>query len=1050
MPKNDPNQTKLFGPKKGLNRAESPLRRAQPSGPNYGAPEFATEFKNFFIDPKDGIMKLRPGFALVNKFIPSPQIGELGISRFNNYDKNGDAQPILICLGRDNSHIVRKGRVKISASDAFNHKLTIIFHPVTGRYEIVNTNTSSGVELDRLSIADTTLTDLNSQLTGLTISGTSDLYNDETYDMDDVDISSLFPVIDMEVTQVSDNELAFDVIEPLISLVDLSTADLDTESSTIATFSEVNNVLYIAIKGLPILKYDEEGSISKAGLPDPEIITGDKSSVFTIGSNFTRGQILNRDEDDFWEDSGLSEEESDNNEVLYRFINDSSDTLGITEPTNNTARKYAIAIQRKNLLSNAIGNENEQRQVEKVNLSNEEIDFIESTNASSQNTSSTNNTTFGTPKDYENVPSITVASLISGSGWSGNSVPITAGGYELANGDGSVWDKVSSIRISSSKSFRKEDIGKDLFFRIRLVSKLTSSLAFSPFTDSHQYTISEYLVSGKLLESVSGTEISKELTFYLQPGGLEGVKTFCNYDKILYNTNEDLPGPDVWASDILTDDIRDGLVGINFLPGYATFDTFINIYRSDDVDRAADVGSSDAEVSYDEDGYPAGSFHLVTQIPSAGGGTFIPVKFYDWFDFNKLGSTYEFVNPVGVTNNSDDDLIDHSSLPKGNIIKSYNGRMYITGDPNAVNTVYGTSLVYGPEVYNATGDDSFEIKDDIGDFITGMAPLGDAFAILKSNSAHLIQGDFATNTIRRDIIVAEGYGCTSHHSIAQVKDGIAFLSEEGVVYWQYNSKPRMMGSVYLSREAGSEPVSRIRDYLFDKTLDMRRAIGFNDFKKELYLLHIPRTTEKSAGLFASNEEEGITLVYDYVNDMWFEYERCEFKGGMAYVGDTLYRANSIGNGSSIIGTTLNREWNTQTLYDFQDNFDLIPYQYDSDWESFLEPSILKKPMHIKVFGYNLYEDVKISGIGLDLTGGFNMRVEMYKDYRDYALHTKNYAQLTERKIEARIKCKSQVLKSAKVSISNIDSRLFKCPCIMGIEVEYQIAHRGFQRESKSS
>ena len=1020
MPKNDPNQTKLFGPKKGLNRAESPFKRSLPSGPNAGAEEFATDFKNFYIDPKDGIMKVRPGFADINKGISAAQIGELGISRFNNYDENGEAQPVLLCLGRDNSYIVKKARVGISASSG-GHKLTVLYHPTTSKYEVVHTNAFSGAVIDRLSLGNVNISALSTALTDLTISLT-DLYTGQVYDGSQ-QLSNVFPIVDLEITVGSINEIHFDIVETIPSCVDLSDAKLDNFASRVAVFSEINNVLYIALGGLPLLKYDGT-CIAKVGLPDPDVVA---KSDLILGNGI-----------------GLDDAELESNPLWARTTGATEFALTLAQAPDNEILKgtdafykvvpntsaddylqrtlYALAYQKGGVISSAIGSEDGEQKIYATVADNSSSDYIDKTISSgTQNLSPLGD-------DTKIVKRVTTKSLPQGNGWEVYGAEVNDQGW-VFNGDGDSSYGATNLTISVAQhNFLDLHKGEKIYFTMRLVRR-NRNPTFASY--KHQ----QYLVQAELIDFTSTTlVVSKELKLYNQPAGLEGVPEEANYN----NLNLAKVNGGVYAVNPSTFTDAIGVM----IYGAASLETLINIYESADVDQ--DVGQG-----YTEDAHPAGSFNLVAQIPNDPFGN--DQVFYNWYDRNAYGDLYDSVNRVGETNRSTDSLLEHSSLPKGKIITSHKGRIYITQDPEAINTVYGTSLVYGPEKYDVSGDESFEIKDDIGDFITGLAPLGSALAVLKSNSAHVIEGDFASNNLRRDVIVSEGFGCTSHHSISQVKDGLAYLSEEGVVYWQFGSKPQMMGSVYLNREAGSEPMSRIRGFLADKKLDLTRAISFNDFKKELYILYIPRNIEKSKGLFGTNQD-GLTLVYDYMRDMWFEYTNYEFRGGCEYVNGTLYRANTRGNGVTLNNPRIYREWQTETLFDFHDDFSPINWSYGSDWDSFNEPSIDKKPMHIKLFGYNLFKDINIphSSIDLNLRGEFSVLVEMHKDFRDYSLHTKNSLKISDRQLENRIKCSSQKVVSAKVSISNVIGEIFKCPCIMGIEVEYQIAHRGFQKPSGSS
>jgi len=171
-------------------------------------------------------------------------------------------------LGRDNSYIVKKARVGISASSG-GHKLTVLYHPTASKYEVVHTNAFTGAVIDRLSLGNVTISALSTALTDLTISLT-DLYTGQVYD-GIFRLNNLFPIVDLEITAGSSNEIHFDIAETIPSFVDLSDAKLDNPTSRVAVFSEINNVLYIALGGLPLLRFDGT-CIAKAGLPDPDVV----------------------------------------------------------------------------------------------------------------------------------------------------------------------------------------------------------------------------------------------------------------------------------------------------------------------------------------------------------------------------------------------------------------------------------------------------------------------------------------------------------------------------------------------------------------------------------------------------------------------------------------------------------------------------------------------------------------------------------------------------------------------------------------------------------
>lgn len=1037
MPQNDPTQTKFFGPKQGLNKAEAPLKRALPSGPNAGAPEFADEFKNLYIDPDDGVLKSRKGFTQV--YGQTAGMGELGVVRYNNYDENGVANPVLFMMGRSSAHTLRVEGIAVIVEDELRHSLTIIFHPETNNYEVIHKDADTNVILDRLSLSETTpISTLSSLLTGIILGNTNAV------------LGQLHSIIDLEVEENVSGTLNVDILETVPFFYNSSTAIAYTN----ATFAEENNVLYIAIDNAPILKYDGK-CLQKAGLPDPDVISKSEIIVPTQTTRSASEYASNP----LWvtDNFGISEDTSGDPtiDIDKKFHADKLDQ-------NNTASIYAVAYEDRSLQSNAVGSVNEVGGILVASNNNSDEAYIDITVSPSEVLEGG----YINTRDYDNVQHLTVKNLTQNGGYESKGANLSLERGWIVDGTNDPWSGITGTLNFpvESHNLTEEYINRDLYFRVRIVSKESyyiSNFGFpDPDRDVTTYTHYDYLVKTKLIEIVDSTNlvIDQNWDMYLQPGGLEGKRININYQDIYRDTGS---GPERYQSDLLglkAGDVaggRKGLeVGLILMPGGVSVDKLINIYRSDDI-----TAQVDSEDPYYATEYPEASFNLVTQIPN---NYLVETQVvHDWYNYDLLGDLYTGINQVGESTRSEDILYFHSNLPKVAIITSFKDRLYMTKDRNSVNTVYASSLVYGPETYNVTGDDSFEISDTIGDYITGLSPLGQSgLAILKSNSTHLMQGDFATNNIRRDVINAEGFGCVSHHSISQIKDGIAYLSQEGVVYWQYDSRPKMLGSIYLNREQGSEPMSRIRQFIKRKNLGLKWAISFNDYKKEQYILHIPPigVSTGDLGNFAGNRK-GVTLVYDYMNDSWYEYENYDFRAGMAYLNDeTLYKVNSIGTGDLIgnISTNITRELNTRTLVDFTENLDgtfqVIECQYDTDWDSFLEPSVTKKPMHFKIFSYNIFDDIIITSVDgltdLSFYGKNTVLIEAYKDYRKDSLHSKNTITTDRRSLAINMKMRSQKVDSIKVSLKH--SKIGASPAIMGMEMEYQLAHRGFQRKNQSS
>lgn len=1054
----------MFKPTKGINKAQSPLAREVMEG----ADGYADVMQNFYIDPTDGVMKVRPGFMLMGA-----SHGELGIAKY--VDEDGAEE--LIFLGATSFRFkLHKLHIIYTGNSADKSEISI--YPTPGSVDTHTTIESkiNGEVMTSVNAVSTTRVESLLEL----VDGI------EQVSVGDQTANKLTPIIDLEVRGDGSTTIEYYTLERIESLVDLS----DNEGA--AKFVQYGKNLFILFKGKSILKYDGT-SISKAGLPDPDSIEeymaiqgldiriGRQNSTHSVRSltqnslNNINVPFTNHDYNigikgnPLWDDTRfVPERETLSSYIIERFHNDRFNVLENPKVPQIEYSSYALAYQVNDLISNAVSPTNVNgigviRNVKEDFIGFSTFDLHTATfksQGSEFNSSLFNNDSHTTRQYFIDnhgwVPQsntrIEVNNLPNNSKYKITGASFTDNiGHILRSQNDPFYNSTPQFNppninlIVDNHNFTSKHIGKKVSFRVRCIPRTFRNNTGGTFSRDSIGLVYvehyEYIVKAELVSITSNSiSISKDWEMYEQPGGVGNRPIIINYDDIYTDlfvhgtefTNVLAPyeaDPVIPVIDI------NSLIGIIFLKGGISLDAYVNIYRTDDigVEDLIDDNFTESEViRFDGLGfklrdYRQNSYNLVTQLPI---NPFEDTShFYDWYSANSLGDLYTSTNLVGQSNfDIDSEDADPSSLPKGDTFTHFNNRLQIVQEDGI--SIVSTDIVYGPEKYNVTGDESIEVQSESGESIISINPLGrSGLAIMSENSTHLLQGDFASGNTRLDQVTVNGFGCIARDSVAVIKDGLAYLSAEGVVFWGFNGLPQMMG-----HDRANKTLSRIRSLILDKTLDLPKAQAYNDFTKEQYILNIPRLDPAA---------KGVTLVYDYMRDMWYTYDNFDFNRGAQILEGTTYRANENGEGAA---RRITRELRTGTTYDIQDPHEAqIKYQYDTDWDSFTAPTIYKKPLKVRLIAYNLFKPFNA------VKKAFTVLCTFLNGYRDNKVHSRNTLTLNARKLSDSIKLRGQKILTGKVSISNPnDTELYSGPCIMGVEVETQIAHDTRQKPWSAS
>lgn len=127
-------------------------------------------------------------------------------------------------------------------------------------------------------------------------------------------------------------------------------------------------------------------------------------------------------------------------------------------------------------------------------------------------------------------------------------------------------------------------------------------------------------------------------------------------------------------------------------------------------------------------------------------------------------------------------------LPYGTLLTSLKGRLFISGDKENPFNVYASGVVFPLGMpYTLEPDVSF--VNNINEPITEIEALGDSLLVLTQNTVSLLSGDFASNTVRLDVVSDQGYGCLSNKSMLKVGNEAYWVSSGGLASMSDRSLP---------------------------------------------------------------------------------------------------------------------------------------------------------------------------------------------------------------------------------------------------------------------
>jgi len=351
-----------------------------------------------------------------------------------------------------------------------------------------------------------------------------------------------------------------------------------------------------------------------------------------------------------------------------------------------------------------------------------------------------------------------------------------------------------------------------------------------------------------------------------------------------------------------------------------------------------------------------------------------------------------------------------------------------------------------------------------GDDIVIAAGNDEAVFVLKDNSVKIILSDFSNDRIRVDDLVIGDYGCTSARTACQLENGIAYLSAEGPVWLQADKEIKYLGE----NENG---ICRIKDRIQDPELDLSRATAVVDPVKGHYRLFIPKITKSSVGLYnptdnrtANNPyytDDGLTLVYDYNNDAWFEQSGINGKGGFVLFTQETQRlfaltayAENTSESVSTLEWVLYKERNYPNLWAYADRLErngteelrAISCAYATDWLALDDANMLKQFLRAKVYGLRVFDNLSVigtAGTTSSALGSYALTVTSYKDWRTDHIHSSSTVNLDGTNLYDFMKCRTN--KASVMKFKFTHSNIYASPRIQALEIEAAIPFKGRMR-----
>lgn len=322
-------------------------------------------------------------------------------------------------------------------------------------------------------------------------------------------------------------------------------------------------------------------------------------------------------------------------------------------------------------------------------------------------------------------------------------------------------------------------------------------------------------------------------------------------------------------------------------------------------------------IDYSASGVP-GLFYLAKELVNDSAND--TQSFTDTLSDSNLQARLQFVEPIK----------QHGLPPKAKYLTSWRGQIILSGNVENVNTVY-YSDIDSPEYFPAA-DNSFTVDRPV----SGIYAQDNILYAFEKNSINGITGDFGTDNFSVTRVSKEGIGCAAHHTIAEVRGSVFFLSREGVFA--------------INETDGLQDIGSAIDPRFGNTAiyDFKQAVGYNWTQRDLYMLFLPVLSNASANPVSADDATTEIYVYDYSRGTWLQWDNFNFMGGIAALNNDLMFIRKTTSGGATPDIQLAKVLATDTENDYADHTESITCTYSTHWENLGAPSAWKKFLRLKI------------------------------------------------------------------------------------------------------
>lgn len=369
------------------------------------------------------------------------------------------------------------------------------------------------------------------------------------------------------------------------------------------------------------------------------------------------------------------------------------------------------------------------------------------------------------------------------------------------------------------------------------------------------------------------------------------------------------------------------------------------------------------------------------------------------------------------------------------IAHSHQGRMYLAGNPKAVNTLYRSDLLYGPEFYNPFGFADLNLETKVASKITAIGSTSDNLIVGKNKGIQLISGDLSTDSNIRVDDISFDLGLVNQASTISAIGKCIGLTQLGPIEIDTSGNFQFIGS----QELGTK--SRLEAIFKQEKLDLNFASTAVNMEKGYYMFYVP--TKQTAGVtqalndsFNQFEQQSANLtnipepwgkVYTYIvtQDAWFEWDRIEATGGM-YIKDGRFHAVAMGD----TGLLIQSESDSDTLSDYADYREGIQMDVATNWIDLGEPYMYKQ--FIKALIQNAENDPLANN-------AYNVTLSAEKDWVEDTAQTEQELSNVVSVAYKQVKIKGNKSRSMRIRLSA--NNILERPAITGVTVEISAPFR---------